>query len=124
MSSELPLYSLLIQIYLHVKRFFFLTKIFISSNPEKTLDTAVVTGALFGMQKFCYRFSGDRVKGWMVKRGLEIGDVARITGMTTTQVAALLGGTNPMTSTVERLADCLQVHPGKFFSREVIRNGG
>lgn len=75
------------------------------------------------MQKFCYRFSGDRVKACMEKRNLDIGDVARVTGMTTTQVAALLGGTNPMTSTVERLADCLQVHPGKFFSREALRNG-
>jgi transcriptional regulator with XRE-family HTH domain len=75
------------------------------------------------MQKFFYRFSGERVKAWMSRRNLEIGDLAKITGLTTTQVAALLGGANPTVATVERLSDSMQVHPGKFFSREVVRNG-
>jgi transcriptional regulator with XRE-family HTH domain len=71
------------------------------------------------MQKFQYRFSGAKVRAVMERRGLNIPALARLSGMTTVQIAALLGGMNPTASTIERLADCLQAHPGKFFTREM-----
>jgi len=70
------------------------------------------------MQKFQYRFSGAKVRAVMERRGLDIPVLARLSGMTTIQIAAVLGGTNPTASTIERLANCLQAHPGKFFTRE------
>ena len=76
------------------------------------------------MQKFDYRFSGDRVSLWMGRRGLDLSGLARLVDMTTVQVAAILGGIKPNTSTLERLADAMQVHPGKFFTRGARNHGG
>ena len=74
-------------------------------------------------QIFRYKFSAERLQICMDRRKLNILGLAKLTGLTSTQVAAILGGANVTARTIERLSDHLQFHPGKFFSREVVRNG-
>ena len=74
-------------------------------------------------QIFRYKLSAEKLRLCLSRRGLSVTELGKLAGLTGTQINAIMGGANVTARTLERLANSLQFHPGKFFEREVVKNG-